>query len=95
MTQNTIGPRKFTTARPISAPYSSCSSRIDSGEPSKPLRFASATTGRLPLAALMARAIFFEASGNSVPGVKVSGPSPGTSPSSAAGRDSMPSRHTG
>src|SRR4249919_2603341 len=67
MTQNTIGPSKFTTARPISAPYSSCSSRSDSGEPSKPERFASTTMGRFPLAALIARATFFEARGMSVP----------------------------
>ena len=48
ITQNTIGPSKFTTARPISAPYSSCSRRIDSGEPSKPARLASTTSGRRP-----------------------------------------------
>ena len=55
-----MGPLKFTTARPISAPYSSCSLRIDSGEPSKPERLARITTGRLLLAALMARATFLE-----------------------------------
>ncbi len=69
ITQNTMGPRKFTIARPISAPYSSCSFRIDSGEPSKPDRFASTTSGRLPLAALIARAAFFDDRGNSVPAV--------------------------
>src|SRR4051794_25627257 len=46
-------------ARPISAPYSSWSWRSDSGDPSKPDRFASTTTGRLPLAALRARATFY------------------------------------
>ena len=69
MTQNTMGPRKLTIARPISAPYSSCSLRIDSGDPSKPDRFASTTSGRFPLAALIARAAFFEERGNSVPAV--------------------------
>ena len=49
----TIGPSKLTMARPISAPYSSWRLRIDSGEPSKPDRLASTTTGRLPLAALI------------------------------------------
>ena len=29
ITQKTIGPLKFTTALPISAPYSSCSLRMD------------------------------------------------------------------
>src|SRR5919205_1318543 len=76
-TQNTIGPSKFTTARPISAPYSSCSLRIDSGDPSNPERFASTTTGRLPLAALMARAAFLDDCGKRVPAVHVSGPSVG------------------
>src|SRR5680860_1400722 len=52
MTQKTIGPSKLTMARPISAPYSSCILRSDSGEPSKPDRFASTTKGRLPLANL-------------------------------------------
>src|SRR5665647_3418173 len=51
-----MGPWKFTMARPISAPYSSCRCRIESGDPSKPDRLARTTTGRLPLAALMARA---------------------------------------
>ncbi len=69
MTQKTIGPRKLTMARPISAPYSSCRLRIDSGDPSKPDRFASTTSGRLPLAALIARAAFFDDFGNSVPAV--------------------------
>src|SRR6059058_1855401 len=79
-TQKTIGPSKFTTALPISAPYSSCSRRIDSGDPSKPERFASTTTGRELLAALIARAVFFEDSGKSVPAVQVSGPSLGGKP---------------
>ena len=69
MTQKTNGPRKLTTARPISAPYSSWSARIDSGEPSNPDRFASTTTGRRPLALLIARATFFDDFGNSVPAV--------------------------
>ncbi len=69
ITQNTIGPEKFTIARPISAPYSSCSLRIDSGEPSNPDRLASTTSGRLPLAVLIARATFFEERGNNVPAV--------------------------
>ena len=68
-----MGPLKFTTARPISAPYSSCSLRIDSGEPSKPDKLARTTTGRLLLAALMARATFLEDCGNSVPGSPVVG----------------------
>ena len=37
------------------------------GEPSNPDRLASMTTGRSPLAALIARATFFDDSGNSVP----------------------------
>ena len=69
ITQNTIGPAKLTIARPISAPYSSCSLRIDSGEPSNPDRFASTTSGRLPLAALIARAAFLDERGNRVPAV--------------------------
>ena len=69
MTQKTIGPWKLTIARPISAPYSSCRLRIESGDPSKPERFASTTSGRLPLAALIARAAFFDDRGNSVPAV--------------------------
>src|SRR5665647_2535066 len=67
MTQKTIGPLKLTMARPISAPYSSCIMRSDSGEPSNPDRFASTTRGRLPLAALMARAVFLDDLGNRVP----------------------------
>ena len=47
-------------ARPISAPYSSCRLRIESGDPSKPDRFASTTRGRFPLAALIARAAFLD-----------------------------------
>jgi hypothetical protein len=35
--------------------------RIDSGEPSKLDRFASTTSGRFPLAALIACAAFFDA----------------------------------
>ena len=80
ITQKAIGPSKFTIARPISAPYSSCSRRIDSGEPSKPARLASTTRGRRPEAALIARAIFFDACGNRVPEVQPSGPSAGTAP---------------
>src|SRR5829696_10496562 len=78
--QNTIGPSKLTMARPISAPYSSCTRRSDSGEPSKPDRLASTTTGRLPLAALMARATFFDDNGNRVPADHEVGPSAGTGP---------------
>jgi hypothetical protein len=44
--------------------------RIDSGEPSKPERLASTTSGRLPLAVLTARATFLEESGKSVPEVQ-------------------------
>src|SRR5919202_5557288 len=94
-TQNTIGPSKFTTARPISAPYSSWNLRIDSGDPSNPERFASTTTGRDPLAALIARAAFFDDCGNSVPAVQVSGPSLGGNPRRGTGLDSIPMRHTG
>ena len=54
--------------------------RIDSGDPSKPDRFASTTSGRPPLAALIARAAFFDERGNSVPAVHVSGPSVGGKP---------------
>ena len=82
-------------ARPISAPYSSCRLRIESGEPSKPDRLASTTTGRLPLAALIARAVFFDERGNSVPAVQMSGPSLGGKPRRGIGRDSMPIRQTG
>ena len=95
ITQNTIGPSKLTTARPISAPYSSCSWRSDSGEPSKPDRFASTTSGRLPLAALTARAVFFDDFGNSVPAVNVVGPSTGVGPRRGRGRDSIPRSATG
>lgn len=56
-------------ARPISAPYSNCRLRIDSGDPSKPDRFASTTSGRLPEAALIARATFLLDFGNRVPAV--------------------------
>ena len=75
-----IGPSKLTMARPISAPYSSWMLRSDSGEPSNPDRFASTTSGRLPLAALIARAVFFDDLGNSVPEVNWSGPSAGRNP---------------
>src|SRR5205823_9713427 len=95
MTQNTIGPSKLTIARPISAPYSNCSLRIDSGDPSNPDRFASTTSGRLPDAPLIARATFFEDCGNSVPAVYVSGPSVGGKPRPGTARDSMPTRQTG
>src|SRR5450756_2649832 len=91
MTQKTIGPLKLTMARPISAPYSSCIMRSDSGEPSNPDRFASTTRGRLPLAALMARAVFLDDLGNRVPAVHWSGPSAGSQPRRGIGRDSMPS----
>ncbi len=64
-------------ARPISAPYSNWILRSDSGEPSNPDRFASTTNGRLPLAALIARAVFFDDRGNNVPAVNWSGPSAG------------------
>ena len=68
---------------------------MDSGEPSNPERLASTTSGRLPLAALMARATFLDDSGKSVPDVHCSGPSAGTRPRRGSGFDSMPSRHTG
>src|SRR5918997_6935720 len=93
-TQKTIGPSKFTIARPISAPYSSCQLRSDSGEPSKPDRLASTTSGRLPLQALIARAVFFDERGNSVPAVHWSGPSAGKAPRLGIGRDSTPRTHT-
>ncbi|NNL66579.1 MAG: carbamoyl-phosphate synthase subunit L, partial [Myxococcales bacterium] len=48
-----------------------------------------------PLAALIARATFFDESGKSVPAVHCSGPSAGTKPSRAMGVDSMPIRQTG
>src|SRR5436190_7770929 len=89
-TTNTIGPLKLVTARPISAPYSSCQRRIDSGEPSKPDRFASTTSGRLPLAALTARAVLREDCGNSVPELHEEGPSAGTNPRRISVRDSKP-----
>ena len=49
--------------------------RIDSGDPSKPDRLARTTTGRFPLAALIARAALREPIGNRVPEVQFSGPS--------------------
>jgi hypothetical protein len=64
--------------------------RSDSGEPSKPDRFASTTTGRLPDAALIARATFFEDCGKSVPPFQDSGPSAGWKPSRGTLRLSMP-----
>ncbi len=94
ITTNTMGPLKLVTARPISAPYSSCQCRIDSGDPSKPDRFARTTSGRLPLAAVTARAVFRDACGNSVPDVHDGGPSAGTNPRRAIGRDSRPSMQT-
>ena len=94
-TQKTMGPWKFTIARPISAPYSSWRCRIESGDPSKPERLARTTTGRLPLAALIARAVFFDERGNSVPAVQVSGPSVGGNPGRGCGRDSIPINDTG
>ncbi len=90
-----IGPSKFTTARPISAPYSSCHFLSDSGDPSKPDRFARMTTGRFPLAAFNARAIFLDACGNNVPDVQLSGPSAGTIPSRLIWCDSNPIMQTG
>ena len=73
-----MGPSEFTTARPISAPYSSWRRRIDSGEPSNPERLASTTGGRLPLAAFRARASFFDDCGKSAPPPELR-PSPGRS----------------
>src|SRR5215470_877858 len=90
-----MGPRKLVTARPISAPYSSCHLRMLSGEPSKPVRLARTTTGRLPLAAFMARATLRDDCGKSVPDVQDEGPSAGTNPALAMLRDSRPIRHTG
>ena len=90
-----IGPSKLTMARPISAPYSSWMLRSDSGEPSNPDRFASTTSGRLPLAALIARAVFFDDRGNNVPEVNWSGPSAGRNPRRGMFRDSMPMIATG
>src|SRR5579884_4227106 len=83
-----MGPLKLTTALPISAPYSSCSLRMDSGDPSKPERLARSTIGRLLLAALMARATFLEERGKRVPALHCSGPSAGTKPSRETGFDS-------
>ena len=94
ITTNTMGPLKFVTARPISAPYSSCQCRIDSGDPSNPDRFARTTSGRLPLAAVTARAVLRDACGKSVPDVQDGGPSAGTNPRRAIGRDSRPSMQT-
>src|SRR4029079_6564451 len=91
---STIGPSKLTIARPISAPYSSCRRRNDSGEPSKPDRLAIRTTGRLPDAALSALATFFDDSGNSVPADHDAGPSAGVAPWRGNVRDSMPTRVT-
>jgi hypothetical protein len=68
---------------------------MDSGEPSKPARLASTTSGRRPDAALIARATFFEASGKSVPDVHWSGPSADTVPKRGSGRDSIPIMATG
>ena len=59
--------------------------KIDSGDPSKPDRFASTTSGRLPLAAVTARAVFRDACGNSVPEVHAGGPSAGTNPRRGTG----------
>src|SRR5271166_2147245 len=58
-------------------------------------KLARITTGRLLLAALMARATFFDERGKRVPAVHWSGPSAGTKPSLDTGCDSMPMRHTG
>src|ERR1039458_8984351 len=80
---------------PISAPYSSCRWRSDSGDPSKPERLASTTTGRLPLAALIARATFLDDMGKSVPPDHDCGPSVGGRPRRGSGRDSIPMRVTG
>ena len=95
MTQNRIGPSNSTTALPISAPYSSCRSRIDSGDPSKPDRFATSTTGQIPLAARMARAALREEFGNSVPLIHTAGPSGGPGRRRGIGWDSMPTKQTG
>src|ERR1700746_739989 len=94
-TQNTIGPSKLTTARPISAPYSSWSRRSDSGDPSNPDRLARITSGRFPLAALIARAVFFDDSGNRVPAVHCDGPSTRQNPCRLSGLDSKPISATG
>ena len=94
MTTKTIGPSKSTTARAISAPYSSWRRRSDSGLPSNPDRLASTTTGRLPDADRMARATFLDDSGYSVPPAHSDGPSTGTPPSVGAVVDSIPIRVT-
>ena len=85
----------MTIARPISAPYSSWSRRSDSGEPSNPDRLARITSGRFPLAALIARAVFFDERGNSVPAVHWDGPSTGGNPCLGSDRDSKPITSTG
>ena len=56
---------------------------------------ASTTSGRLPDAALIARAAFFDDRGNSVPAVHWSGPSVGKLPRRWIGRDSTPRTVTG
>jgi hypothetical protein len=56
---------------------------------------ARTTSGRLPLAALIARAAFFDERGNSVPAVHWSGPSVGKLPRRWIGRDSTPRTVTG
>ncbi len=91
----TIGPLKLVMARPISAPYSNCHLRIDSGEPSNPDRLAMTTSGRLPLVALIARAVLREACGKRVPEVHAGGPSAGTNPLRGSDRDDKPSMQTG
>ena len=48
------------------------------------------TTGRSPLAALIARATFFDDNGNSVPADHWAGPSAGVAPWRGRGRDSIP-----
>ncbi len=53
------------------------------------------TSGRFPLAALIARAVFFDDRGNSVPAVHWEGPSTGESPRRGSGRDSKPITTTG
>ena len=66
-----------------------------SGEPSNPLRLASTTTGRFPLAALTARATFRDDCGKSVPEVHDGGPSAGTDPVRGRPWDSSPIRQSG
>src|SRR5208283_3690116 len=68
---------------------------MDSGEPSKPDRFASTTTGRLSLAALMARASLRDDWGNRVPDDHEEGPPAGTNPRRGTVWDSIPIRQTG